>query len=444
MAQRPTLAPARLRRRRHERSQRLLAARAVRDALISLAGVIGRPVRNQAGLDIGPVVDVVARWADDPYPPVTGVVVRVGRRRAFVSAAKIAVFGQTEIRLQSARLDLRDFERRDGEVLLGRDVLDHQLVDVDGVQVIRAADLYLAAVAGGVRLVGVDVGMASLLRRLGPAKYRARPTPDRVIDWAAIEPFGTHVSTVRLRTAHRRLQRLRPGELADLLEDLGREGRQELLASLDAETAADALEEMDAGELETLLREADPDRAAELVASMEPDEAVDALRDLEDDKRDDILHHMEADQAATLETLLDYDEDSAGGFMTTTLVLADTGDSVADVRDRLREARDHRADIDAVVVVDKNGLLVDDLSLFDLAVASDHERMVNLLGEVEPLTVSPGATVRQLADLFMASRRSSVVVVDEENRPLGRILADDVVDALVPDRGRFRSPRLLQ
>ena len=91
--------------------------------------------------------------------------------------------------LRSSRLDLRDVVRRPGEVLLAKDVLDHQLVDVDGVQVIRAADLYLAEVIGRIRLVGADVSNATLLRRLGPRRWRPRPTPDRVIDWAAIQPF---------------------------------------------------------------------------------------------------------------------------------------------------------------------------------------------------------------------------------------------------------------
>src|SRR5581483_8745896 len=107
------------------------------------------------------------------------------------------------------------FERRPGEVMLGRDVLDHQLVDVDGVQVIRAADLYLAPVLGSIRLVGVDVSTSSLLRRLGPARWRSRPTPGRVIDWAAIQPFGGP-GPIRLRRTNQELHRLRPAELADL------------------------------------------------------------------------------------------------------------------------------------------------------------------------------------------------------------------------------------
>ena len=168
------------RRRRRQRSQRLLANRAVRDAIVSLAGIVGSPVRNQAGAEIGRLGDVVCRWSgEETYPPVTGLVVKVGRRLAFVGAAAIDTIQHNGIVLKSARLDLVDFAPRPGEVTLFDQVLDHQLVDVDGVQVIRAADLYLAPVYGRYSLVGVDISAQSLLRRLGPVPAGAttrRPT----------------------------------------------------------------------------------------------------------------------------------------------------------------------------------------------------------------------------------------------------------------------------
>src|SRR5580704_17381701 len=335
---------------RRRRTRRILASEGVFDSIVSLAGILGRPVTNQTGQEIGRLEDVVARWSDgQTYPPVSGLVIRVGRRLAFVPATAIDRIAQAEVLLRSARLDLRDVVRRPGEVLLAKDVLDHQLVDVDGVQVIRAADLYLAEVLGRVRLVGADVSTSTLLRRLGPRRWRPLPTPDRVIDWAAIQPFGDPdasqsvdgATQVRLRTSHEGLHRLRPGELADLLEDLRRDERQELLAALSADEAADALEEMQPDDLEQLLREADPDEAARLVAAMEPDEAVDALRDLPADTRAELLRRMAPAAAAKLRELLGYPEDEAGGIMTSTLVLATTNDTVSEVADRLADSRGH-------------------------------------------------------------------------------------------------------
>ena len=437
---------------RRRRTRRILASQGVFDSIVSLAGLLGRPVRNQTGQEIGRLTDVVARWADGQvYPPVSGLVIRVGRRLAFVPASAVDRMGHAEVILRSSRLDLRDVVRRPGEVHLAKDVLDHQLVDVEGVQVIRAADLYLAEVIGRIRLVGADVSNTTLLRRLGPRRWRPRPTPDRVIDWAAIQPLepgGSDESSsqVRLRTTNEGLHRLRPGELADLLEDLRRDERRELLAALGPDEAADALEEMQADDLEQLLRESDPVEAARLLDVMEPDEAVDALRDLPPVVRAEVLKHIPATTAVALRELLGYDEDEAGGIMTTTLVLATSGMKVKKVADRLAAARTHELDVDAVAVVDGDGRLLGDVALLDLLLAlraDSDTRMSALLDEEDIVTVNPRTRVKEVAHKLIETRRLSLVVVDDDGCPVGRILADDVLDALVPTKGRFHFPRLL-
>ena len=211
-------------------SQRLMTSRQVRQNIVSLVGLIGAPVLNQSGEEVGRLVDMVAQvhGNTDPYPALTGIVVRVGRRRAFLDASAIDRVERRSVTLRTARLDLREFHRREGEVLLHRDILDHQLVDTDEVQVIRAADLYLAQIGDQVQLVGVDVSLQTLLRRLGPKRFRWHPTPDRVIDWAAIESFGADSpeapAAMKLREPHSALRRLRPAELADVLEELEQAG----------------------------------------------------------------------------------------------------------------------------------------------------------------------------------------------------------------------------
>src|SRR5262249_55160956 len=158
---RPPLSTAALRQRRGARSERLLANRAVAEALISVSGVVGR-ITSAAGAEVGRLVDLVARWDGDAYPPVTGLVVRVGRRLAFVPIGSVDHLAHDDVSLSSARLDLRDFVRRPGEVLLAGDVVDHQVVDVDGVRVVRVSDLYLARIGATIRLVGVDVSLHAL------------------------------------------------------------------------------------------------------------------------------------------------------------------------------------------------------------------------------------------------------------------------------------------
>lgn len=443
MPRRPSLpSPSRSPERSHRHG--LLKHRAVADALVSLAGLMGRPVVNQAGAAVGKVTDIVARWDGGAYPPATGLVVRVGRRPAYLPISQVQAIEHDRVVLRSARLDLRDFQRRSGEVVLGRDVLDRQLVDVDGVRVVRASDLYLARVGLSWRLVGVDVGLGSLVRRLGPTRWRKRPTPERVLDWAGVQPFGSQPGELRLSRPNEALHRLRPAELADLLEELGRGERQELLAALEPEDAADALEEMRPEELGQLLRDVPWPRAAQLVAAMEPDEAVDALRDLDEDERTELLQAMQDDVATELTALLNYSEESAGGLMTTHLVRVDRTATVADVRILLREQRAESEDIDRVIVVDDDGVLVDDVGLLALLAAHDSTELAALIGESAPLTVRVDDTLGEVVEQLVDSRATSVVVVDEHDHPVGRILADDLIDALVPDRGRFRFPRILK
>jgi CBS domain-containing protein len=431
-------------------AQRLTTSRHVRQNIISLVGLDGCPVLNQSGEEVGRLVDVVARvGGDEGYPAVTGIVVRVGRRHAYLDAAAIDHVGRRSITLRTARMDLREFQRREGEVLLAKDILDHQLVDTDEVQVIRAADLYLAQVGDQVRLVGVDVSLQTLLRRLGPKRFRWHPTPDRVIDWAAIESFGEdspeEPAAVKLRTPHSALRRLRPAELADVLESLGRPGRKELLASLDHDLAADALEEMEPDELTALLREVEPAHAADLIARMEPDEAAEALRELSEDEQAELLGRMPPATQRELARLLGYPEDEAGGVMTTVLACAEPTETVEEVRRRLVKLAKHQTEIDSVVVVDAEGRVIGDVSAFDLLVNKGATPLAKLIdAENPPVTLRPDADLDTVATEMVESRRSSLLVVDDAGKPLGRILSDDVLDALVPGNGRLQFRRILQ
>jgi Mg/Co/Ni transporter MgtE len=264
-----------------------------------------------------------------------------------------------------------------------------------------------------------------------------------VLDWSAVQPFGSQPGELRLSRSSQALKRLRPSEVADLLEELGRDERQALLDALDPGVAADALEEMQPEELEQLLREAPVARAAALVAAMEPDEAADALRDLGPEERAELLDAMPDETAGDLAALLTFSEESAGGLMTTHLVTVPIGTSVQAVRDRLREETDHRADVDRVLVIDDDGTLVDDLALFDLFLADPDASVDDLVEPPWPVTVHADASLEEVVARLVDSRAASVVVVDDADRPIGRILADDVVDALVPEKAKLRFPRIL-
>ena len=406
--------------------------RALAATLISAAGLQGRPVTSSSGEVVGRLADIVVRWDSGNYPKVFGVIVRIGFRRAFMQVESISKIDNSGVTLSSTTVDLRDYERRDGEFLALDDMIDHQLLDVDGARVVRSSDLYLAKTGRNYQLVGVDVSFATFLRRVLPGSAGRTPTPGKVIDWAGIQSFGRPGEPARLRKQNKGLEKLRPSEMADLLEDLGRRERQLLLEILDPEVAADAMEEMEADDLDELLRHAPVDRAADLLARMEPDEAVDALRELPEEEREAMLDAMDAETSTNLIELLEYDEEAAGGFMTSALVILEEDDTVSDARKKLLELDNN--DVQCIVVVDKDGRLLDDLHLIDLFAANPRSLVGNVKNDSQPETVGPEADLEEVIEKLTANRGSSLVVVDEENRPIGRILADDVVDALVKER----------
>ena len=415
--------------------------------LISVAGLLGRPVYHKAGQDVGKLVDLVFKWnTNEAYPPLSGILVRVGRRTSWISAEDVLEVTPEHVILRTARLDLRDFSKREGEVRVAQDVLDHQMVDVNGARVVRASDLYVSVSHSKTRLAGVDVGYASLLRRLGPAKFRRRPSAGAVIDWASIQSFGAQSGSntgLKLGATRSDIHSLRPSELADLLEDLGRTERQELMESLEPEEVADAFEEMQPQELEGILRESEPGQAAEYLANMEPDEAADALRDIDAQLREDLLALMPEDSSIQVEEVLSYPEDQAGGIMTNQLFTVQDDETIESIRERLGEAIDTFGEIEAVAVIDSAGILLQDLPIIRLFIATPQQKVSKLCTGDPPLTVSADEHIEKVAELLIDSRRTSLLVLNDDLQPIGRILADDVVDALRPEKRRFRLPRLL-
>jgi Mg/Co/Ni transporter MgtE len=196
-------------------------------------------------------------------------------------------------------------------------------------------------------------------------------------------------------------------------------------------------------ELVQLLRESDTAEAAALLARMEPDEAADGLRELEADEQARLLAAMPDDARDRVTTLLGYAERSAGGIMTTLLVVASPAETIMQVRDRLRANREHDEDLAGVIVLGDDGRLLDDVTMTELFLADLDGSVDSLIGPPWPVTVTADADLEEIAERLVETRHSSVVVVDEEERPLGRILVDDVLDMLVPDRARFRFPRRL-
>src|SRR5436309_9135851 len=214
--------------------------------MLYLSLVLGRPILDLEGERVATLKDVIVRLGEGDHPPVAGFVARYRRRDFFLSRWRISDFGEHGVRLNSDILDLRPFTRREGEVLLARDVLDKQLIDVDGKRVVRVNDVQLVEAGGEWRVTGADVTLAGLWRRLFPQNFAGSTRTVEVIDWADVGYLATDAATVQLKSSGDKLSRLHPVEIARLAEALSRHHGSEVIEALDDEIAAETLEEMHA------------------------------------------------------------------------------------------------------------------------------------------------------------------------------------------------------
>ena len=415
--------------------------------MLYLSQAIGRPVLDANGEPLGKVDDLIVA-VGDRYPPVTGLVVATDRRRIFMPWSHVARFDASGARLSTDTIDIAKFQQRADEIQLRADLLDKQIVDIDGRKVVRVNDLRLDDVDGKLHLVAVDVGASGLLRRLGIeggyrilARNLGLPTPERYIDWEDVDPVETSIASIKLRVPHAGLSELHPADLATIIEQLAPRDRAGILASLDDEAVADAMEEMEADTQVEVLEDLARERAADILEEMSPDDAADLVADLDQATRDQILAHMDRDEVEEVQELLSYPEDSAGGIMTTEYIALDEHLTAAEAIDRLRELEPDAETIYYVYVTDEADRLAGVLSLRDLIVAQPETEIQSVMTR-EPVAVAVLADQDEVAEVVAYYNLLAVPVVDDEGRLVGIVTVDDAIDTVIPTAWKKRLPRV--
>jgi CBS domain-containing protein len=415
--------------------------------MLYLSQAIGRPVRDRNDEPIGKVADLIVA-VGDRYPPVTGLVVETDRRRIFLPWTSVEYLDASGARLRTRTIDIDKFRQRADEILLRSDLMDKQIVDIDGRKVVRVNDLRLDEIEGKLHLVAVDVGAAGLLRRLGIeggfrvlARNLRVPVPERYIDWEDVDPVETSIASIKLRVPHQGLAELHPADLATIIDQLAPKDRAGVLASLDDEAVADVIEEMEPDTQVEVLEDLTPERAADILEEMSPDDAADLVADLSDESRDEILALMESDEKAEVQELLAYPEDVAGGIMTTEFVAVPAHLSAAETIDRLRELEPDAETIYYVYVTDDDGRLVGVLSLRDLIVARPETLIADVMIR-EPVAVGVLAGEDEVAEVVAHYNLLAVPVIDDDGRMAGIVTVDDAIDTVLPTAWKKRLPRL--
>jgi len=400
--------------------------------MLFLTSIVDRPVEGKSGEVIGRLDDVIVRMGDDRYPPLSGLIVRDGRRRFFV-AARLLQSINGAARLTSSTVDLQPFSRRSGEVLLRRDVLDHQLIDITGRRIVRVNDVQLTRVEGAYRIVGVDISARALLRRLGPRSLAGRIVGRQIIDWSDVQYLAS-AAPVQLKVSYDRLADLNPVDLARIVDALSFRESAEIVAALDEETAAETLEEVSDERVADLLEGMDQERAADILEEMTPAAAADALEDLDDEVAEQLLARMEPEEAADVQAHLEYDEDSVGRIMTRDLVRVPADGNVGDALAAIRSMEEVPDPLLAVYVVapDDPDILIGLVRLRTLLLADHATPLADVLDEDLP-SVSAEDRAESAARVLAEYNLLAVPVLDENRRLLGIVTVDDALAVLLPE-----------
>jgi magnesium transporter len=417
--------------------------------MLFLSQVIGKPVLDRSGGAFGKVRDLIVALGEQ-YPPVTGVVIRVtGGREIFLPWSDVEDFDETGARLHTSSIDITVFQQRPNEIRLYLDLLDKQIVDVEGRKIVRVNDIQLAPVRGRLRLVAVDVGLTGILRRLGfsgPGERLARALRlpiENYIEWEEVDPVESSVSSLKLRVPHAALATLHPADVAHIVEQLAPRDRTGILTSLDDERAADVIEELSAEDQVDVLEALPPETAADILEEMGPDDAADLLADLSEERKTELLGLMEPEEASDVRELLTYGEETAGGLMTKDFITVSPQETAQQVIDRLRELQPDANHVYYLYVTDAEGMLVGTITLRGLIIA-DPDTRVSEFTRPEPISVTVDTDADEVARAIARYNLLALPVVDEEGQMQGVVTVDDAMERALGEGWRKRLPEIFE
>ena len=407
--------------------------------MLALTELLGEPVFDLGGSRCGRVRELALAPQED-HARIAMVIVRTKTGdRLLPFSSILSVNGGIKADTSSEEWVLG--ETGEGLLLLSRDLLDQQVIDVFGRKVVRVndVDLHHESVANRpvLKVGSVDVGPRGAVRRLlkGVVPLPAlrallRKIPPRTIPWDFVDLIETDPARrVKLKISHERLARLHPADIADIVEDLAPDEREAVFETLDEEVAAEALEEVDPKVQKAIVESLDSDRAAEIVEEMEPDAAADLLADLPEERTSEILLEMKPQERREMVELLEFGEKTAAGRMNTEYLAVNQNATVHDAIETLRRFQGGVETVSTIYLVDEDGRLAGAVPLAKLVLASPDTPLKSLTQE--PLIyTNANAKEKDFAELFDKYNLLTLPVVDDNKKLTGVITSDDIISLL--------------
>lgn len=410
----------------------------------ALSELLGAPVYDTSGRLAGKVREVALCPQEHPTR-IAALIVRTAQGDRMIGCQNLAAINGG-VRTADHLVDWTTYAGSEGLLLLGRDLLDQQIIDVHGRKVVRVADVDFQEEPVNqhiqLKMASVDVGARGAVRRLlkGVVPNQAlrkllTRIPSRPIPWEFVDLIETDPARrVKLKISHDRLARLHPADIADIIEELAPAEREAVFNTLDEEVAAEALEEINPKLQSSIVASLDTERAADIVEEMDPDAAADLLADLPQETSQEILEEMEPEQREEVSELLEFEENTAAGRMTTEYMALGVSATVNDAIELLRQFEGDIETISTFFMVDEKWSLVGAVPISRIVLASEDTPLLHI--KSDPLIfVHAGAGELEVAETFDKYNLLTLPVVDQDGKLTGVITADDVISIL---RGRLK------
>lgn len=402
------------------------------------SSILDRAVKNEEGEHIGKISDFLINRGEN-YPRINYIILSVKRKRKRIPWERVKHADQEGVIIKGTDEGFPEVDEDSGEfVFLRRDILDMQIVDIDGHRVVRVNDIQLNNVGKDLRVAGVDVGTPGLLRRMGfleisepIARALKLKTPTNIIPWNMVQTLGTEpASPIRLATTQKKLTRLHPADLADILEELSGNDRIKLFETLDNETAAETLEALEEDVQIAIFKNLSDEKAADLLEEMAPDDAADLLQDIPDERAEALLGLMDAEDARDVQELLLYEEDTAGGLMSNDFITVPPEMTCQETINHIRELSPDYEQVYYIHTGDSEGRLLGTIPLINIVVSSPDKVLKDIM-TTDLVTVRTDAGVKEITELIAKYDLLSIPVVDENLVMKGIITVDDVMEQLL-------------
>jgi magnesium transporter len=403
-----------------------------------LSDLIGAPVYDSSGAQAGRVSELAIVPQQD-VNKIAALVLKTKQGIRLMNPQQIlAINGGIKSKANAA--DLTDFAGSEGMLMLTRDLLDQQIIDTNGRKVVRVNDVELTGEAAEqyvLKVSGVDIGARGAARRLlkGIIPRTAlnvflAKLSSKLIPWDYVDLIETDPARrVKLKISGDKLATLHPADLADIIEELAPAEREALFQTLDEDVAAQALEEIDPKLQVSILRSLDTEHAADIVEEMDPDAAADLLSELPEEHSEEILTEMEPEERQEVEELMEFEEDTAAGRMTTDYMALLPTARVAYAIEMLRHFDGPLESMSTIYLVDKDEKLVGAVPLAKLVLANPGTPLSEL-SEGGHISCHPDADEREVAEIFDKYNLLTLPVVDDDGVLTGVITADDVISLL--------------